>query len=185
LAKLRLEDGDILLVRSNGSASLVGLSAVVTDNAVGYAYAGYLIRLRLKKEIILPEFLHLYFHSPVVRAQIESHARSTSGVHNINSDEIKAIGVRVPAISAQRTIVDAVSRMWSEIDALDSCSTTELQRSAALRHAILEKAFSGQLVPQDAKDEPAAVLLERVRTERGSAVNKRSRNNKNGKKEAA
>jgi type I restriction enzyme, S subunit len=85
LEKLRLQFGDILLVRSNGSVSLVGLSAVVTANAVGHAYAGYLIRLRLKKEIILPDFLNLYLQTPRVRIDIERQARSSSGVHNIVS----------------------------------------------------------------------------------------------------
>jgi hypothetical protein len=39
----------------------------------------------------------------------------------------------------------------------------------SLRRAILHKAFSGQLVPQDPNDEPASVLLERIRAERARA----------------
>ena len=43
------------------------------------------------------------------------------------------------------------------------------ERSAALRRAILERAFRGELVPQDPDDEPASVLLERIRAERAAA----------------
>ena len=45
----------------------------------------------------------------------------------------------------------------------------QLLRARALRQAILKKAFSGQLVPQDPKDEPASVLLERIRAEKQQA----------------
>jgi type I restriction enzyme S subunit len=41
-----------------------------------------------------------------------------------------------------------------------------LRSSAALRQAILQKAFTGRLVPQDADDEPASALLARLRAER-------------------
>jgi type I restriction enzyme S subunit len=182
LDKLRLEQGDILLVRSNGSVSLVGLSAVVTGKAAGCAYAGYLIRLRLKREIILPEFLNLYLHSPHVRIDIERQARSTSGVHNVNSDEIRAISIRVPPIQTQQLIIGTIGQISTQIDALESCTTTELQRGAALRQSILKKAFSGQLVKQDANDEPASVLLERIRAERDAATTKTEHKTKRAKR---
>lgn len=169
LDKLRLEAGDILVVRSNGSVSLVGLSAVVPDSAAGYAYAGYLIRLRLNRDIVLPEFLNLCFSSPAVRTLVERQARSTSGVHNINTDEIKAIPVRLPGLTVQARIVKTVTALLSETDAMEDTTETELARSAALRQAVLTKAFSGQLVEQDPADEPASVLLERICAERGSA----------------
>lgn len=162
LRKLRLEAGDILIVRSNGSASLVGLSAMVTDDAAGYAYAGYLIRLRLNRELILPQFLDLYLHSPWVRAPIERQARSSSGVHNINSDEIRAITVRVPPIEVQEQIVSVVDQLLSRIEEIQECADTEIKRSSALRQAILERAFSGKLLAQHPNDHPA-VLLEPIK----------------------
>jgi type I restriction enzyme S subunit len=166
LKKLRLEIGDILLVRSNGSVSLVGLSAVVTKSAKGCAYAGYLIRLRLKNDIILPDYLNLFLHSPTVRGRIEMQARSTSGVHNINSDEVRAIELRVPSLQQQEEIVNRVDTIFSQIDALENWCATELARSATLRQSILKDAFSGKLVPQDPPDEPATELLKRIQAAR-------------------
>lgn len=165
LHKLRLEKGDILLVRSNGSASLVGLSAIVTESATGFAYAGYLIRLRIKNDLILPEFLNCYLHSPLARSRIEREARSTSGVHNINSNEVRSITLRLPSLQEQENIVNSVDLMFSQIDTLEQWCASELTRSATLRQSILKDAFSGRLVPQDPNDEPASELLKRIQAE--------------------
>lgn len=51
----------------------------------------------------------------------------------------------------------------SEIDQLEQTITSSLQQAEALRQSILKKAFSGQLVPQDSNDEPASVLLARIK----------------------
>lgn len=56
----------------------------------------------------------------------------------------------------------------SEIEQLDQTITTALQQSEALRQSILKKAFSGTLVPQDANDESASVLLARIKAEQFS-----------------
>jgi type I restriction enzyme S subunit len=158
LEKLRLESGDILLVRSNGSASLVGLSAVVTSEAEGYAYAGYLIRIRLKREIILPDFLHLYLQSPAVRNEIEHRARSTSGVHNINGDEIRALRLPVPSITVQRKVIKSVNKHLSSAELLEACAAAELARYAMFRHSILMEAFAGRISPQDDEKGAAPTL---------------------------
>ena len=170
LKSLSLREGDLLLVRSNGSASLVARSAVVGKEACGYAYAGYLIRLRLNEELVLPHFLHLYFHSPLARAIIERQARSTSGVHNINSEEIKSLKLKLPTVTEQQDIIDKVREIFSRIDALEAWCRTELARSTTLRQSILKAAFSGQLVPQDPSDEPASALLSRIKEPRTTSA---------------
>ena len=172
---LALKKGDLLIVRSNGSANLVGRGAVVTDAAVGLAFAGYLIRLRVDQARLLPQFLQIVLTSPLIRARIERQARSTSGVHNINSGEVKAIAFDVPSLEAQAEIVDMVEEYMAKIGDLDAWCQTELTRSAALRQSILKDAFAGKLVPQDPSDEPAAELLARIRASRPAPVRKKAR----------
>lgn len=76
---------------------------------------------------------------------------------------------KVPLIShsEQQAIVDVLELKLSEIDQLDQTITTSLQQAEALRQSILKKAFSGELVPQDPNDEPAAALLARIQAEKG------------------
>src|SRR5439155_10814629 len=118
--QLKLNPGDILLIRSNGSVSLVGKSALISEPEKGFAYAGYLIRIRPNKSRVLPEYLNLVLSSHYVRLQIEIPARSTSGVHNINSEEVRKLRISLAPLAEQKEIVHRVNALFgfaAEIEA--------------------------------------------------------------------
>lgn len=164
--QLRLKPGDILLIRSNGSVSLVGKSALVRKAELDFAYAGYLIRLRPNVEKVLPEFLNLVLGSHEVRIQIEVPARSTSGVNNINSEEVRALQFFLPLLPEQQEIVRRVEALFALADQIETRFVKAKARVDQLTQSLLAKAFRGELVPQDPNDEPASVLLERIKSER-------------------
>ncbi len=165
-----LRSGDILLIRSNGSISIVGRSALISKADEQYLYAGYLIRLRSNLTALLPEFLTALLASHLLRTQIEDKAKSTSGVNNINSGEIQSLVIPLCSISEQKIVVERLSTSLSAIDAIEAEIYSHLLKIEALRQSILKKVFSGQLVTQDPNDEPASVLLERIRAERENAA---------------
>ena len=169
LETLGLAEGDILIIRSNGSVGLVGRAAVVEAGTAGMAFAGYLIRLRLDPARADPHFIRLMLASPTARTAIERAAKSTSGVNNINSREIEALSIPLPPIALQRETVERAAQLEEKIDAL----VTEVQRANILLdrldQSVLAKAFRGELVPQDPTDEPAKVLIDRIRAERTAA----------------
>ena len=67
---------------------------------------------------------------------------------------------------AKRRIVARIEEQLSSVDALRAAIERAQRRSAFLRRAVLERAFRGELVPQDPSDEPAEHLLARIRADR-------------------
>ena len=92
-----------------------------------------------------------------------------SNVPQINHDDIKPLVVPLPPLAEQRRIVSEVERRLSVIQQAEAAVEASLLRAERLRQSILKQAFSGKLVPQDPTDEPASVLLERIRAERAEA----------------
>lgn len=140
-----LKEGDILTIRSNGSVDLVGKCALISKRDEKYLYAGYLIRLRPIK--INPKYLINILSSIDLRNQIEGKAKSTSGVNNINSDELSTLKIQIPpSLEEQKRIVEEIESRLSVADKLEENIKENLQQAEALRQSILKKAFSGELV---------------------------------------
>lgn len=168
-SSLMLKSGDILIIRSNGSLNLVGRAALVYNTDTNGLYAGYLMRLRIKDtEKLLPKFLLHFLNSGKARAYIEEKAKSTSGVNNINSEEISDLQIPVPTLAEQERIVAEIESRFERADALETAVDRALNDAEKLKQAVLKKAFSGELVPQNPDDEPASVLLARIRAARAA-----------------
>lgn len=168
-SSLMLKSGDILIIRSNGSLNLVGRAALVYNTDTNGLYAGYLMRLRIKDtEQLLPKFLLHFLNSGKARAYIEEKAKSTSGVNNINSEEISDLQIPVPTLDEQKRIVAEIESRFERANALETAVDRALNDAEKLKQAVLKKAFSGELVPQNPDDEPASVLLNRIRAARAA-----------------
>lgn len=143
---IRLQQGDILIIRSNGSVSLVGRAAMVCDADITGTFAGYLMRLRISEpETLLPKFLLLFLQSHQARIYIENKAKSTSGVHNINSTEISDLHLPLYDLDTQYAIIEAIESRLSVCDSIEQTVDTALQQAEAMRQSILKQAFGGAL----------------------------------------
>ncbi|WP_080968952.1 restriction endonuclease subunit S [Chromobacterium violaceum] len=169
LAKLSLHCGDILVIRSNGSVDLVGKCAVVRNESEGLLFAGYLMRLRVSTDRANPDYVALSIGSPQTRKVIELTAKSTSGVNNINSEELRNLPLFLPPFEEQHEIVHRVETLFAFADRLEARLAAVQSAADKLTPALLAKAFRGELVPQDPNDEPAAELLKRLAAQRAAA----------------
>ena len=154
--KLKLIEGDILIIRSNGSVSLVGRSAIVSEKEADMAYAGYLIRIRVKAEVMDADFLNLQLQSQDVRDQIEIPIRSTSGVNNINSEEVKNLRIVKPPLAEQIKFVSRCRMLFETIETIEKRYLTASQHVDRLSQCFLAKALRGELTEQDSINMPAA-----------------------------
>ena len=184
-AKFSLQDGDVLTIRSNGSLSVVGKPALVEQEHTDYLFAGYLIRLRPIAQSLLPKYLVYMLMAPQVRAQIETKAKSTSGVNNISAKELQELDVRICCIEEQAETVRILDDRLDAADTLDHEIDASLARAEALRHAILNMAFCGKLAPQDPNDEPAQALLARIRADRDGGPNAKPQRRPRGRARSA
>ena len=146
LKALNLESDDLLLIRSNGSVTLVGRAALINQKDLGATFAGYLIRIRIKDTSVLrAKYLLLYLQSFEARCYIENKAKSTSGVHNINSEEIKELNVPLFEIGEQDKIIEAIEVRLSIYDKISETVESILNQTEAMRQSILKQAFEGEL----------------------------------------
>ncbi len=83
--------------------------------------------------------------------------------------EIRAFHIALAPVEEQREIVRRIKAAMAAVDVLEGQLRAATSRLATLDQSILAKAFRGELVPQDPNDEPASVLLERIRAERAAA----------------
>ncbi|MBV1877342.1 MAG: restriction endonuclease subunit S [Pseudomonadales bacterium] len=165
--KLGLNEGDLLVIRSNGSVELVGKVALVSDKDVDYLFAGYLIRLRFSNlSEVTPKYVLFCLQSPAIRHVLELNARSTSGINNINSKELAALEIHLPPLNEQKEIVRRVESLFALADVVEKQYLEAKQRIDRLTQSLLAKAYRGELVPQDPNDEPASELLKRIQAER-------------------
>jgi type I restriction enzyme S subunit len=138
-----LKRGDILVNRTN-SAELVGKCAVF-DTAGDYAFASYLIRLRLDTETAEPQLIASYINSPTGRAYMFSERKQMTGQANVNATKLKALPIALPPLAEQRRIVSELEELWSKVDALRKFHTQTAAEIDALLPSVLDKAFKGEL----------------------------------------
>lgn len=172
----QLLENDILTIRSNGSVDLVGKCSLISSCNTEYLYAGYLIRLRCFQKVINSKYILHCLSSIDLRIQIESKAKSTSGVNNINSVELESLIVPICTLNEQNEIVKEIELRLSVCDKIEESIKVSLKKSESLRQSILKKAFAGTLLTEaeiqkckEAKDyEPASVLLKRIKKEKSN-----------------
>jgi type I restriction enzyme S subunit len=163
---LLLDHGDVLFNRTN-SAELVGKSAVYVGEPKKASFASYLIRVRCSG--LLPELLSDYINSAYGRGWVASVVSQQVGQANVNGTKLRQLGIPVMPVEEQSEIARRIAIAFAWVDRLSSETTSARKLIDHLDQAVLAKAFRGELVPQDPNDEPASILLVRVKAERQAA----------------
>ncbi|MBK6961017.1 MAG: DUF559 domain-containing protein [Gammaproteobacteria bacterium] len=161
-ARTRVQINDLLLTITGAN---VGKTAPVNVE-LEEAYVSQHVALISLVNVTLGDYLHLFLTAAAGgRGQLNKEAYG-AGKPGLNLQQVGAVVVPVPSEQEIIALMQSLSVQFGAVQAQESAIAQSLKQSAAQRKNILKAAFSGQLVPQDPNDEPASVLLARIRAER-------------------
>ncbi|MCY4172687.1 MAG: restriction endonuclease subunit S [Cyanobacteria bacterium MAG CAR3_bin_5] len=149
----------ITIAANIAETAFLSFDACFPDSVVGFTTFGV---------VIIPKYVELFIKS--ARENIEAYAPATAQ-KNINLKTLETLIIPCCGQAEQAEIVRLLDTRLDAADALEAEIDAALTRATAMRQSILKKAFSGKLVPQDPQDEPATMMLERIRTERTKVTN--------------
>jgi type I restriction enzyme S subunit len=145
LKRVLIAEGDILVVRTCGSADLVGRCAVVPPLSEPTAFASYLIRLQCDPGIVSPNYLQLMLKHLRTDGQLFDFARTTAGQYNVSLGRLRAAKIPVPPLSDQRRIVAYLDGLQAQVDELAALQDATQAELDALLPSVLDQAFRGEL----------------------------------------
>ena len=161
IKKYILKKNDLLFNRTN-SAEWVGKTAIYRGN-IPAIYAGYLIRVRT---FIDSEYLNVVMNSGYAKEYCNSVKTDGVNQSNINAQKLGYFLVPIPPIIEQRRISYSIAKFLSTISTIQKEESNIAGLIQKAKSKILDLAIRGKLVPQNPDDEPASVLLERIREEK-------------------
>ena len=118
LARFRLADGDVLMVRTNGNPAYVGRCVVVSDLPETMAFASYLLRIVPKATRVRPEFVATALNAPSTRRELRAYVRSSAGNYNISASGLRSVSLPCPSLRDQDLLLEELATLSRARDAI-------------------------------------------------------------------
>ena len=139
-ARFRLEDGDLIFIRTNGVLERLGSCAVYSSEPVNALFASYLIRARLKVSHANPNFVAFFLSSESGTSAIAGRATPASdGKFNLNTTAIDSLTIPLPSLDEQQEIVATLDAIDRKIDLHRRKRTVLEELFKALLHKLMTR----------------------------------------------
>ena len=143
IVRYQLEHNDVLFNRTN-SPELVGKTAIYKSERPAI-FAGYLIRIRRRKELLDADYLNYFLNSRIAFDYGKTVVISSVNQANINGTKLKTYPIPTPSLAEQKDIVAELDALVAETQRLESIYQQKLAALAELKKSLLHQAFSGKL----------------------------------------
>lgn len=177
LRNVEVKANDILL---NITGASIGRVTLAPSDMEGARVNQHVCIIR-PTELVKPEYLNAYLSSPAMQQIIGAENYGVTR-QALTKEQILNFEIPVPSIEEQNEIVQRIEILFAYASRLEMHYQTALLQLENLTPALLAKAFRGELVPQDPNDEPASVLLERIRAERETRAKETGQHRKSARK---
>ena len=171
----QVQENDILIVASTGSKSVIGKAGYVLTPMLNTQIGAFLRIVRCIDKIYVA-YTKLIFATEYYREHIRQLSQGTN-INNVKAEYINNMLIPLPPLSEQARIVAEIKKyepLIAEYDKLEQQATNlDDEIYDKLKKSILQYAIQGKLVPQDPNDEPASVLLERIRAKKKAKLGKK------------
>ena len=168
-SKYWLKHNDILIQRSN-SRELVGTSCIYDDKDFAFIYPDLMMKIHLMGSIDV-KYIDSVLKSTLSREYYIANATGSAGsMPKINQSIVANTIVPLPPYAEQKRLVRYLSDVMNITNIIESGKPDILELISKAKSKILDLAIRGQLVPQDPNDEPASVLLERIKAEKEELI---------------
>lgn len=183
ISKYSLEPYTVLFNRTN-SPELVGKTSIYLGERPAI-FAGYLIRIIHVKECLNPKYLNYFLNSLQAKEYCRKVKADGVSQSNINAQKLGKFEIPFCSLQEQEEIVRRLEALFQKCDQIEARYQKAKAYTDKLTQALLAKAFRGELVPQDPNDEPAEVLLKRIKAEKEAATTKPPKTTKKRGKKAS
>lgn len=139
----KLQEGDFLFVRVNGSKSLVGKCAIYHDIGSIVAYNDHIIRVQLN-ESCNHEYFKLYLQSNLGKCEIDLHTSTSAGQFTISGEGLRDMVFVLPPMTEQVEIVTHVSYSLSQTDAIIAAKQQLLAELDAYKKSVIYEYVTGK-----------------------------------------
>jgi len=171
---------DDVLVNIVGAS--IGRAAFVESQVIGGNINQAVAVIRLIPKGLLPALLVEFLLSPKGQSQIHEGKVEVARA-NLSLSDVAGMAVPLPPVNEQNELIIYLNRAIEVLNNLNNVLDELKRQYTDLDQSILSKAFRGEMAPQDPNDEPASILLERIRQEKARAIAKpKAKDKRKGKK---
>ena len=157
--------GDLMVT----GVGTIGKVYIVKENDIFYYKDASVLCFENRYGTIISEFARIMIESPLLQEQIHSKTYGNT-VDTITITTANEYLCALPPLPEQRRIIDKINIVSNVLSAIDNHIDKLSIDISNVKSKILDLAIRGKLVPQDPNDEPASVLLERIRAEKEELI---------------